>query len=375
MFPYLFEQNNEDSINESYKGLYYSPIISYQDISERDLNNNIFYGDDSSIFQIFNENKYDNDESRNLLLNEKISTDDNTKFKINLKENIPKLYSFDDIKQKIFKNDLYEKKFQFDINNIFIKDEQIEDQYLNKKRFRDYQDDDYINGFLDNENNQNYEQENGKKLGRRPKIEGGGKHNRMASDNIIKKIKAEIFKNLTLFLNNIINDKEAPKENNRIYKIDYCYINQLNREKDLRYLNMPLKDLFSLLKVSPKYKNINIQSNKIYIKNLLNGQTDETKKFVFNMTFRDWLDIFSFKKEVKDLLNKYNIRDDNNAIYTKIKESLSAVDNLLNNLSKKEKNKNYFSNFIFYLYNYEFWFFKKKGRKSKRNNKKQKNKE
>ena len=197
----------------------------------------------------------------------------------------------------------------------------------------------------------------------------------MASDNIIKKIKAEIFKNLTLFLNNIINDKEAPKENNRIYKIDYCYINQLNREKDLRYLNMPLKDLFSLLKVSPKYKNINIQSNKIYIKNLLNGQTDETKKFVFNMTFRDWLDIFSFKKEVKDLLNKYNIRDDNNAIYTKIKESLSAVDNLLNNLSKKEKNKNYFSNFIFYLYNYEFWFFKKKGRKSKRNNKKPKNKE
>ena len=173
MFPYLFEQNNEDSINESYKGLYYSPIISYQDISERDLNNNIFYGDDSSIFQIFNENKYDNDESRNLLLNEKISTDDNTKFKINLKENIPKLYSFDDIKQKIFKNALYEKKFQFDINNIFIKDEQIEDQYLNKKRFRDYQDDDYINGFLDNENNQNYEQENGKKLGRRPKIEGG----------------------------------------------------------------------------------------------------------------------------------------------------------------------------------------------------------
>ena len=197
----------------------------------------------------------------------------------------------------------------------------------------------------------------------------------MASDNIIKKIKAEIFKNLTLFLNNIINDKEAPKENNRIYKIDYCYINQLNREKDLRYLNMPLKDLFSLLKVSPKYKNINIQSNKIYIKNLLNGQTDETIKFVFNMTFRDWLDIFSFKKEVKDLLNKYNIRDDNNAICTKIKESLSAVDNLLNNLSKKEKNKNYFSNFIFYLYNYEFWFFKKKGRKSKRNNKKQKNKE
>ena len=375
MFPYLFEQNNEDSINGSYKGLYYSPIIGYQDISERDLNNNIFYDDESSIFKIFNDNKYNNDESRILVLNEKISTDDNTIFKIKLKENIPKLYSFDDIKQKIFKNSLYEKKFLFNINNIFIKDEQVEGQYLSKKRDRDYQDDDYIKGFLDNHSNQNYELENNKKLGRRAKNEGEGKHNRMASDNIIKKIKAEIFKYMTLFLNNIINDKKLPEENNKIYKIDYCYINQLNREKDLRYLNMPLKDLFSLLKISPKYKNISSESNKIYIKNLLNGQTDETIKFAFNMTLRDWLDIFSFKKEVKDLLNEYNVRDDNNSICNKIKESLSAVDDLLNNLAKNEENKNYFSNFTFYLYNYELWFYNKKGRKSKRYNKKSSKKE
>ena len=111
MFPYLFEQNNEDSINGSYKGLYYSPIIGYQDISERDLNNNIFYDDESSIFKIFNDNKYNNDESRILVLNEKISTDDNTIFKIKLKENIPKLYSFDDIKQKFSKILFMKKNF------------------------------------------------------------------------------------------------------------------------------------------------------------------------------------------------------------------------------------------------------------------------
>ena len=371
MNPYLLGQDNEESICGSCNGLHYFSSISYQDIPVRDLNNSLFFGDDRAIINIFNENRYETDESRILLLNEKASTDDNTKFKINLKENIPLLYTFEDITQKIFKNALYEKKFLFDINNIFIKDEQIEDEYLNKKRFRDFQDDDYINGFLENENNQNYE----KKLGRRPKIEGGGKHNRMASDNIIKKIKAGNFKYLAQFLNNVINYRKTPKENNKIFKIDYCYINQLNREKDLRYLNMPLKDLFSLLDVSPKYKNINIQSNKIYIKRLLNGQTDEAIKFAFNMTFRDWLDIFSFKKEVKDLLNEYNIRDDNDTVCKKIKESLVGVDDLLNNLVKKEENKKYFSNFTFYLYNYEYWFFKKKGRKSKRNNKKQKNKE
>jgi hypothetical protein len=355
--------------------LCYSPSISYQDISEKDLNTNLFNNDDRSIINIFNENKCDNvDESKILFLNEKISTVDNTKFKTNL-EFIPKLYSFDDIKQKIFKNDLYEKKFLFDINNIFIKDEQIEAQYLTKKRFRDDADDDYINGFFENKNTQICEQENKKKRGRTPKIEGGRQHGRKDSDNIIKKIKAEIFNYLTLFLNNVINDKKTPEENNKIYKINYCFINQLKREIDLRYLNMPLKDLFSLLDVSPKYKNINPESNKVYIKRLLNGQTDEAIKFAFNMTLRDWLDIFTFKKEVKDLLNEYNVIDDNNTICNKIKDSLVAVDDLLNNLAKKEENKNYFSNFTFYLYNYELWFFNKKGRQSKRNSKKSNEKE
>ena len=174
MNPYLLEQNNEDSIFGAYKRLYYSPRINYQDMSERDLNNSLFNDDDQSILNIFNENKYDNDESRILVINEKISTGDITKFKTNLKENIPILYSFDDIKQKIFKNELYEKKFQFDFNNI------------------------------------------------------------------IKKIKVQIFKYLTKFLNNIINDKEAPKENNEILKISYCFINQIKREIDLKYLNMHL---------------------------------------------------------------------------------------------------------------------------------------
>ena len=365
MLPYMFGQNNEDSIDGIYNGLYYSPSINYQDMSERDLNNSVFNDDDKAIVKIFNENKYDNDESRILVLNEKIPTGDITKFKINLKENIPMRYSFDDIKHKIFKNVLYEEKFKFDFNNIFIKDELVEDQYLRKKTYREYTDDDYINGFLDNESNQNYEQGNKNRRGRKPKNEGGIEHNRMASDNIIKKIKAQIFKYLTIFLNNVINDKEGLKENNEIFKIDYCFINRLKREIDLKYLNMRLKDLLSLLNVSPKYKKINCDSNQVYIKELLNGQTDEAIRFAFNMTFRDWLDIFSFKKEVKDLLNEYNIKDDNNTICEKIKESLVAVDDLLNNLAEKEKNKNYFSNFTFYLYNYELWFFRKKGRKPK----------
>ena len=358
MFHDSFEEKITNHIYRSYENFLPSSSIISHDASQGDFQS-FFMENDNSILKYFDEN----DNFWNLYLKEN-TTGNKTIFKTNLKDEAPILYSFDDIK-RIFKNALYKKKFSSKVNKKFIKDKQIEALYLNKKRFRDYTDDDYINGFLKNENYQNYEQPNKNKRGRKPKNEDREEHNRMASDNIIKKIKAEIFKYLTQFLNNIINYKKTPEENNKIYRINYRFINQLNREIDLRYLNMPLKNLFSLLNVSPKYKNIHPESNKVYINRLLNGQIDEAIKFAFNMTFRDWLDIFTFKKEVKDLLNEYNIKDNNNIISKKIKESLVGVDDLINNLVEKEKNQKYFSNFIFYFYNYELWFFKKKGRKSK----------
>ena len=358
----MFNDSFEEKIKSSfyiYEDLLPSSSLISQDNTQNDFQFFLYKEDENFNFEVFN----DNDIFRNLNLKEK-TIGDKAIFKTNLKGEAPILFSFDDIK-KIFKNALYKKKFSSKVSKKFIKDEQIEALYLNKKRFRDYIDADYINGFLENENNQNCENCTKKKRGRKPKAKGREEHNRLASDNIIKKIKAEIFKYLTQFLNNIINDKKPPNENNQIYRVNYCFINKLNRDIDLRYLNMPLKNLFSLLTVSPKYKNINPESNKIYIKKLLNGQIDETIKFAFNMTFRDWLDIFVFKKEVKDLLNQYNAKDNNKIKCKKIKDNLITVDKLLNNLAEKEENQKYFSNFTFYLYNYELWFFKKKGRKSK----------
>ena len=364
MFNDSFEEKIKNQFYRSYENFLPSSSIISQDVSQSDFQL-FFTENENSIFKNFNDFN-DHDIFNNLDLKEK-AIGDKTIFKTNLKEEMPILYSFEDIK-KIFKKAIYIKKLSSKVNKKFIKDKETEAVYLNKKRIRDYTDDEYINGFLENENNQNYELPNKKKRGRIPKVEGREEHNRMTSDNIIKKIKAEIFKYLTQFLNNIIKGKKTIGENNKIYRINYCFINQLNREIDLRYLNMPLKNLFSLLDISPKYKNIHPESNKIYIKNLLNGQTDKAIKFAFNITLRDWLDIFLFKKEVKDVLDEYNVKDNKNIICKEIKESLVGVDDLLNNLVEKEENKKYFSNFIFYFYNYELWFFKKKGRKSRSNN-------
>ena len=57
----------------------------------------------------------------------------------------------------------------------------------------------------------------------------------MIADNITKKIKAEFFKYMVLFINYNISTINLIY-NNKIYKIDYEFINRLNREIDLKYI-------------------------------------------------------------------------------------------------------------------------------------------
>ena len=282
-------------------------------------------------------------------------------------DNSPILYSFNDIEKKILRNDDYKNKFSSDVDSMFIKIEKLESKFLNKKRHSDDNESNFLNEFMENEKNKSNEQKNYKKRGRKPiNKEGIKEHDRMAADNIIKKIKTEFFKYMILFINNIISTINL-KYAHKIYKIDYELINRLNREIDLKYLNTTLKDLLSL-NVSPKFKKIDEESNKNIIKKILDEKSiDETIKFVLNMTFRDFIKIFSYKKKIRELLIEYKVNDYNiEDIYNKIEKNLIGVDDLFNKLAKSDKiDKYYFSNFVFYLYNYEKWFFMKRGRKKK----------
>jgi hypothetical protein len=376
-------EENNDYYYENNIGILFSPNINNFSYSS-DLNDNFYLCDklaesenknekdpfsnnklDDCFGQFQHEKKTSCTTNYKNIIRKKCSNYEPPKILDNIKieeEMPPTLFSFDDIKEKIFMNKDYKEKFSFEANNIFIKDEKLEEPYLNKKRRRDsdFNDSDLYE-VLEKENLQYYRQENRIKRGRKPKDGEGWGHDKMSADNIIKKLKAEFFKYMTLFLNKIIKTTTS-EENDKILKLDYRFINQLNREIDLKYLILPLKDLFSL-DVSPKYRKAKPESNKINIEQILNENPDEAIKFVFNMTFRDWLDVFSYKKTVKELLNEKNIDDDD--ICKKIEKSLVKVDDLLNKIASND-NKYYFSNFTFYLYNYEIWFYKKKGRKSKK---------
>ena len=246
---------------------------------------------------------------------------------------------------------------------------------------------------MENENFDLKDNKTDKKRGRKTNISKKFEiHNKMSPDNIVKKIKASIFNFILAFLNNIINlsDESYRLYNVELLKLDYKYVKTLKKEQEIELLNMTLKDIFSK-DISPKYKSkFHKNYNKQIIENVLKkfnsdgNKNDENKEnknkddknkenkdktilFVFNMTLRDWLDIFTHKKTLKSIISECDGVDVNNIDFGKIEKCWVGIDDLLNNIKKKNDDGNYMIYFIICLYNYERWFYLKRTRN---NNKK-----
>ena len=270
--------------------------------------------------------------------------------------NLPEFYSMEQICEKISDKEIQtklkvgetEKSYEYN----YMKN-------LNKKIKRDNEG--YNNSphviYLKNEKNK-------KKRGRKSIIKSLNVHNRMTPDNIIKKIKSILFKYIIEFLNKLL--KKVSKKI-KLAKLDYKYINKLKRKDDLLLLKIKSKELLSL-NISPKYRSLKkdynkkiieqIENKNEFIINEDNNHFYDTLIFVLNLSFGDWLDLFTRKKNCEDLFNYYGI-DKNNINNKIIEESFLGINEVLNQFEENEK---YFSRFVFYLYNYERWFFIKKPR-------------
>ena len=122
---------------------------------------------------------------------------------------------------------------------------------------------------------------------------------------------------------------------------------------------MPLKDYLSI-DITDKFKTYPKNSNKKVIDEILKNEKDNEKiMFILNdLTLGDYIDIFLYKKELKDF-GKIS-EDKINSIMGKFKR----VDKLLKEIKAKE-NDNYYSKFFYIFYNFERWFFIKIDRQKK----------
>ena len=206
------------------------------------------------------------------------------------------------------------------------------------------------------------------KRGRKTENTGGEEHNRFSGDNIIKKIKAILINACHKFINIMINNNYDKDEKGIILKIKYKkYIDSLKKDYNLELLEKPLKYLFSL-DVSDKYgsKKENKDYNKKIIKEIIEQKKHieiedyNTIKFILDISLTDWIDLFTYKKDISTLVEEYHASDIN---IGKIQENFIGAINLLNDIPKDSKEDQiYYSLFVLYLFNFQRWFWIKKGR-------------
>ena len=85
--------------------------------------------------------------------------------------------------------------------------------------------------------------------------------------------------------------------------------------------------------------------------------------FVLNMKFRQWLQLFTFKKTMNELLNSNKAKENKNVNISTIKDNLINIKVPLKEMNGKNDIK-LLSLFTFYVFNYEAYFCKKTERKN-----------
>ena len=300
---------------------------------------------EEGLFNTYNENELNN----SLLLEGEGEgpTNYQTDFlNFEKKKQLPKVTvcTFESIK-KIFEKNYID--FEQILNNLIYDEviEEVENKYLGKKIKRSYN------------STTNIERQKYRKGRKKNDDISQRSHNKNSSDNIIKKIKSKCFENILQFINNILNQiNNNIDEKKKILKdIDYKYINKLKKEFDLNLLNTSIKDLLSF-EVSGKF-HCDVEFNKKLIKELMETKYDNKfLMFALNMTFREWLDLFTLKKDIKEFSETFS-----NELF----KNMTNVKNMIEGVYNKNNDRKYISSFIFYLYNYENWFIMKRFKKNR----------
>ena len=164
-------------------------------------------------------------------------------------------------------------------------------------------------------------------------------------------------------------EEEKPKKEDLIKKLNYNKtIDSTKKETNLNLLKMPLKNVLSI-NISEKLKTYWKDSNKIIIDKIIKEENDKILNFILNdLTLNDWIDIFTYKKELKDLdlatkLSAYEIDE--------IMNFFNRIDECINDDFYNFENDT-FCLFIILFYNFERWFFIKGERTTRKINLKNK---
>ena len=186
-------------------------------------------------------------------------------------------------------NRINDLKFQFNIKNQNNKNNDLSYFSLTKK----------INNHIKSGKNN--------LLGRKKKYSNeAGEHDKFTADNLSRKCKCIILKNLYIFINRKIKlVYNIPNKDNKkqLLKINQRQIVSSKVDYNIKFLKKTLKDIFSE-NISSKFIKYYREHNKLLIQSLLNEEDEEKRKIfekLFGLTFLDCLNHFRGSKYIKEL--------------------------------------------------------------------------
>ena len=194
--------------------------------------------------------------------------------------------------------------------------------------------------------------------GRNSKFKMGGKHTKFSSDNIIRKIKSNLFDVILRYINASMEEEEVEiyEKNLKkiilskpfLLKINQEIIKNINVENNLNLLRSTLKEIFSN-DVSKKMENHGLDKNKKLIEKIYEENKQKRAINILNMTFNQCLEQFRGSKKYKELdgLEK-------------------EFQNVINDLKEKGESEEYISNFIDLVNTFEEYYMNKKPRAPKK---------
>ena len=261
--------------------------------------------------------------------------------------------SFDkflEIRTKANSNDgLFIQKKKIDEKLLFLYTEDKNNSYVNNNKYYKIENPFY----KDNKSKK-------KKCGRkriRPKDNKDKRvHNKYSDDNIRRRCKHLVLKNILDFINKQIINKYKGNIGNGIRKKELHIINQSQKSDatitfNKNFLSKTLKDIFSE-SISARYTNYPSNQNKVIIDRLLNEKDENIRQYfnkLFNINFLECLGHFRGETPIKEL------------------EGLKCFNDIKKGFLKKyEDGKDYIEVLEYYLNNYEEITINKRARSSRK---------
>ena len=192
--------------------------------------------------------------------------------------------------------------------------------------------------------------------GRNSKFKFGGKHSKFSSDNIVRKIKSNLFDTLLRYINASIDEEEIYDQNLKTKKISKPFLLKINQEiikntnveLNLDLLSSTLKEIFSN-DVSKKVENHGLDKNKKLIEKIYAENKQKRTINILNMTLNQCLEQFRGSKKYKEL------------------EGLEKeFQNVIKDLKDKGESEKYISDFIDLVNTFEEYYMSKKPRAPKK---------